>query len=56
MDDPNEYSVVVPRGKASDQIVKMWWNESLLNSIPNGWIKQAYVQGFDCETITFKKL
>ena len=21
----------------------------------NGWINQEYVQGFDCETITFKK-
>ena len=30
-------------------------NEILLNSIPNIWYKQAYVQGFDCESITFKK-
>ena len=26
----------------------------LLNSIPNSWSKQAYVQSFDCETIYFK--
>ena len=31
-------------------------NKILLNSIPNGWIMQAYVQVFDCEYITFKKL
>ena len=30
-------------------------NEILLNSIPNSWSKQAYVQGFNCETISFKK-
>ena len=29
-------------------------NEILLNSIPNSWIKQVYVKGFDCESITFK--
>ena len=23
--------------------------------MPNSWSKQAYVQGFDCEYITFKK-
>ena len=27
----------------------------ILNSIPNICSKQAYVQGFDCETISFKK-
>ena len=27
-----------------------------LNSIPNGWSKQAYVQGFGCEYITLKYL
>ena len=26
-------------------------NEILLNSTTNSWYKQAYVQGFDCETI-----
>ena len=30
-------------------------NEILLNSMPNSWSKQAYIQGFDCETICFKK-
>ena len=30
-------------------------NEILLNSTPNIWSRQAYVQGFDCESITFKK-
>ena len=23
--------------------------------MPNSWIRQAYVQGFDCETISFKE-
>ena len=30
-------------------------NYILLNIMPNIWSKQAYVQGFDCEYITFKK-
>ena len=30
-------------------------NEILLNSMPTSWSKQVYVQGFDCESITFKK-
>ena len=29
-------------------------NETLLNSLPNIWIKKAYVQGFECKSITFK--
>ena len=30
-------------------------NEILLNSMPNSWSKQAYVQGFDWKYITSKK-
>ena len=30
-------------------------NEILLNSMPNSWNKQAYVQIFDWKFITFKK-
>ena len=30
-------------------------NEILLNSMPNSWSKQAYMQGFYCESIGFKK-
>ena len=30
-------------------------NEVLINSMPNSWSKQAYVQGFDCKSINFKK-
>ena len=30
-------------------------NETLLNSMPNTWSKQAYVQGFDYKYISFKK-
>ena len=29
-------------------------NEILSNSILNSWSNQAYVQGFDCESISFK--
>ena len=30
-------------------------NEILLNSMPNIWSKKTYVQGFYCETISFKR-
>ena len=33
----------------------MEFNKIILNSITNGCSVQAYVQGFDCETITFEK-
>ena len=29
-------------------------NEIILNSVPNNWYKQAYVQDFDCEYIDLK--
>ena len=31
-------------------------NEIVLNSMPNIWISQACVQGFDYETITLKSV
>ena len=30
-------------------------NDILLNSMPNRWSKQDYVQGFYCKYISFKK-
>ena len=30
-------------------------NEILLNGMPNSWINQLYVQGFDWESISFLK-
>ena len=39
----------------NDKIGVTKLNEILLNSIPRSWSRQAYVQGFDCESITFKK-
>ena len=29
-------------------------NKIILNSMPSSWYKQAYVQGFYCESIYFK--
>ena len=40
------------RGKASDKIGRMKLNGIILNSMPNGRGKQAYVQVFDCKNIT----
>ena len=37
----------------ADKIVVTESNEILLNSMPNIWSKQAYLQGFDYESIHF---
>ena len=38
----------------SDKIGVTKLNEVLLNSMPNSWSNQEYVQGFDCGSILFK--
>ena len=53
--DLNGYLVYFTGANLTDNIVVTKLNEILLNSMPNSWSKQAYVQGFDCESITFKK-
>ena len=52
----NEYLGMFPGGELTDKIGMTELDEILLNSIPNSWRKQAYVQGFDYEYITFKWL
>ena len=53
--DINEYLDSFPGETLNDDIRETELNEIFLNSMPNGWYKQAYVQGFDCESTTFKK-
>ena len=53
--DLKEYLDSFPGGKLADTIGMMELNDFLLNSMPNSWSKQAYGQGFDCESITFKE-
>ena len=50
-----EYLVSFLGETLNDKIGVTELNEILLNSIPNSWSKHAYVQGFDCESITLKK-
>ena len=52
--DLNYYLDVFPGENISDKICVMELYEILLNSMPNIWIKQACVQGFYCDYITFK--
>ena len=40
----------------TDKIGATKLNEILLNSMLNSWSKQACVQAFDCESITFKRV
>ena len=49
----NEYFFAFPGEKSSFNIVETKLNKLLLNSIPGGWIKQACMQGFDCENIPY---
>ena len=53
--DLNEYFASFPRENMDDKIGFAELNEILLNSMTNIWSKQAYVQGFGCESISFKK-
>ena len=50
-----EYLDSSPGGKLTEKNGMMGLNEILLNSMFNILINQAYVQGFDCESISFKK-
>ena len=53
--DLNEYLASFPGAKMTDKIGVTELNEGFLDSMPNSWSKQAYVQVFDCKYITFKK-
>ena len=47
-----EYLSAFPGAESSDNFGETESNTMFLNSIPNGWSKQAYVQVF-CEYINF---
>ena len=53
--DLNEYLASFPGATLTDKIGITELNEILLNIMPNSWYKHAYVQGFDSESITFRK-
>ena len=53
--DINEYLASFPGETLTDNIGITKLNEILLNSMPNSWYKQTYVQDFDCGYITFKR-
>ena len=53
--DINEYLAYFPGAALSEKIVVTELNEILINSMPNSWIKQAYVQFFYWKSIDFKE-
>ena len=53
--DLNGYLASFPGATFSEKIGATELDKNLSNSMPNSWSKQAYVQGFDCEYISFKK-
>ena len=54
--DLNNHLASFPGATMVYKMVIPGLNEILLNNMPNIWYKQAYVQGFDCETISFKRM
>ena len=46
----------VPWVKTDSKIGLTYLKEVLLNSMPNIWSKQVYVQVFECKSITLKRL
>ena len=52
--DINEYLASFPGETLNDKIGVTELNEILLRSMPTRWSRQAYVQGFCYESITFK--
>ena len=55
MIDLNEYLASFLGANLSDKIDATELNEIILNSMINIWYKQAYVQGFDSKSVSFKK-
>ena len=53
--DLNNYLDCFPGATLYGKIGVTELNKFLFNSMPNCWSNQAYVQGFDCESISFKK-
>ena len=51
--DLNECSDSLPGANLADKIYVTELNKTILNRMPNSWSKQSYVQGFDCESISF---
>ena len=52
--DLNKYLDSLPGDELSGKVGITELNKILLNSMPNSWSKQAYVQGFECGYISFK--
>ena len=52
--DLKKYLDSFPRVILADKIDITKLNEIILNSTPNSWSKQSYVQGSYCESISFK--
>ena len=51
----NDYLASLTGATMTDKIGVTELNDILLKSMPNRWSKQAYVQVFDCESISFIK-
>ena len=54
--DLNEYLTSFMGENFNGNIGVTELREILPNSMPNSWYIQAYVQGFDCESITLKNV
>ena len=53
--DLNEYLDLLPEAIFSDKIGVTESEKYIFNRMPDSWSKNAYVQGFDCESTSFQK-
>ena len=51
----DEYLALLLGEKRPHKIGVTELNGIIINSMPNSWIKQVYVQGYDCESVTVSK-
>ena len=51
----NEYLAILPGLNNPNNMDEVDLNGTHIHIIPNGWSKQAYLQGFSFESVPFKK-
>ena len=51
----NNFIPLLPGLYVSKKLTHEYLNIILLNAVPNAWVRQSYIQGWDFEMKTFKE-